>query len=142
MKRFVIISAVGLLMACGNNSATEPGSESSGTDTATAVSSEVYTGMLPCADCEGIDISLALYPDSSYTMNSVYKGSRVDSTNNSFNESGVWKIYGKDTVCLTGKDSSVLTYVKTDSTLTQLDGDKKLITGELANMFILHKKNK
>mgnify|MGYP001007259216 CR=1 FL=1 len=143
MKKYIIISTLTLLAACGGNSENSNDNAASNADnTSTNTSTtETYTGTLPCADCEGIDVSLELNPDSNYVMTSVYKGSRVDSSNNSFKDSGVWKIYGADTVCLIGKDSSMLTYIKTDSTLTQLDGDKKVITGDIANMFILHKKN-
>ena len=39
------------------------------------INAENYIGTLPCADCEGIDVTLQLNNDSSYIMNSVYKGS-------------------------------------------------------------------
>ena len=98
-----------------------------------------YVGTLPCGDCEGIDVSLQLNADASYVMNSVYKGSRVDSNKNSFKDSGIWAIHGIDTLILLQKRTAIK-YIKTDSTLTQLDGNGNIITGPLANMFILHKK--
>jgi uncharacterized lipoprotein NlpE involved in copper resistance len=103
------------------------------------INAENYVGTLPCADCEGIDVSLQLNKDSGYIMNSVYKGSRLDSSNNSFKDTGSWSLHGTDTVYLSAKGNSVK-YIKTDSTLTQLDGNGNIITGPLANMFILHKK--
>jgi len=104
------------------------------------INAEEYVGTLPCADCEGIDVSLQLNKnDETYIMSSVYKGSRVDSSNSSFKDTGTWNMHGTDTLILLNKTSSVK-YIKTDSTLTQLDGDGNVITGPLANMFILHKK--
>ncbi|MEO8712387.1 MAG: copper resistance protein NlpE [Parafilimonas sp.] len=103
------------------------------------INAENYVGTLPCADCEGIDVSLQLNHNSDYIMNSVYKGSRVDSSNNHFIDSGKWSLHGSDTLILSGKNHSTK-YIKTESTLTQLDGSGKLITGPLAKMFVLHKK--
>jgi hypothetical protein len=103
------------------------------------INAENYVGTLPCADCEGIDVSLQLNHDSIYIMNSVYKGSRVDSSNNHFIDSGKWSLHGADTLILSGKNHSTK-YLKTESTLTQLDGNGELITGPLAKMFVLHKK--
>jgi uncharacterized lipoprotein NlpE involved in copper resistance len=102
------------------------------------IKAENYVGTLPCADCEGIDVSLQLKDDSSYIMNSVYKGSRVDSSNNHIVDNGSWSING-DTLVLLTKDNSTK-YIKSGSTLTQLDGSGKIITGPLAGDFVLHKK--
>ncbi len=102
------------------------------------VNAENYAGTLPCADCEGIDVSLQLNNDSTYIMNSFYKGARVDSSNNHFADTGKW-ILNADTLYLSAKNHTTK-YIKTDTTLTQLDGDGKLITGPLAAMFVLHKK--
>jgi uncharacterized lipoprotein NlpE involved in copper resistance len=102
------------------------------------VNAENYVGTLPCADCEGIDVSLQLNHDSSYIMNSFYKGTRGDSTNNHFADTGKW-ILNADTLYLSAKNHTTK-YIKTDTALTQLDGNGKIITGPLASMFILHKK--
>jgi uncharacterized lipoprotein NlpE involved in copper resistance len=97
--------------------------------------SENYVGSLPCADCEGIDVSLQLNKDSSYIMNSVYK----DSSNNSVKDIGTWSMKGKDTLYLSNDNHSLI-YIKTDTGLIQLDGNGNRITGSLANMYVLHKK--
>ena len=102
------------------------------------IKAENYVGTLPCADCEGIDVSLQLKADSNYIMNSVYKGSRVDSSNNHIVDNGTWSING-DTLILLTKENSTK-YIKSGSTLTQLDGNGKIITGPLASDFVLHKK--
>jgi len=48
-------------------------------------------------------------------------------------------MHGADTLILSQRRIAVK-YIKTDSTLTQLDGNGNIITGPLADMFILHKK--
>ncbi|MEP6683466.1 MAG: copper resistance protein NlpE [Parafilimonas sp.] len=102
------------------------------------IDAENYVGTLPCADCEGIDVTLQLKNDSSYIMNSVYKGSRVDSSNNHIVDNGTWSMNGDTLILLTENNS--IKYIKSGSTLTQLDGNGKIITGPLADDFVLHKK--
>ena len=140
MKINYAIFSIGFIASCNSTSTRIASTDS----TLKAVAPEtsfatVYVGTLPCGDCEGIDISLQLNNDSSYTMNSVYKGSRVDSNNNSFKDTGTWAMHSTDTLILSQKRNTIK-YIKTDSTLTQLDGNGNIITGPLADMFILHKK--
>ena len=104
------------------------------------VNTENYVGTLPCADCEGIAVSLQLNRDSTFIMNSVYRGSRVDSLNNHINEMGSWRLHEPDTLYLVDANRHLTKYIKTDTALIQLDGDGKIITGPLASMFVLHKK--
>ena len=102
------------------------------------IDAENYTGTLPCADCEGIDITLQLKKDSSYIMNSVYKGSSVDSSNSHIVDNGTWSEHN-DTVYLLTKGNTTK-YIKSGSTLTQLDGNGQRITGPTSDAFVLHKK--
>lgn len=143
MKLICIIFLTGLLAACNstpNAIAADDSAYKTVVPETPVIDAEYYTGTLPCADCEGIDVSLQLNKNSSYIMNNVYTGSRVDSSNNSFKDSGTWSLHGSDTIYLTNKNNNTTKYVKTESTLIQLDGDGNRITGPLANMFILHKK--
>lgn len=142
MKLVFTISFFTLLAACnstpGNTASTDSSNKTVAPQTP-IVNTENYVGILPCADCEGINISLQLNNDSSYIMNSVYEGNRVDSSHNQFEDTGKWSIHANDTLYLSNKNQTTK-YIKTDTTLTQLDGDRKLITGPLAKMFILYKK--
>ena len=140
MKVIWTILPIGFIASC-NSASTKIASADSGLRAVAPEMSEtaVYAGTLPCGDCEGIDVSLQLNPDASYFMNSVYKGSRVDSNRNSFKDTGTWTMHGADTLILSQRRIAVK-YIKTDSTLTQLDGNSNIITGPLADMFILHKK--
>jgi uncharacterized lipoprotein NlpE involved in copper resistance len=143
MKSVLVILLVVLIVACNSTSngiAPTDSSYKTVVPETPFINAESYVGTLPCADCEGIDVSLQLNKDSSYNMSSVYKGSsRIDSSNNSFKDTGSWSMKGNDTLYLSGKNHSVK-YIKTDTALIQLDGNGNRITGSLANMFILHKK--
>ena len=65
--------------------------ESARASTATDVPFDVkgfagtFSGTLPCADCAGIDTTIALKPDGTYTMHEVYQGKP-----GSFDGDGTW----------------------------------------------------
>ena len=46
-----------------------------------------FTGTLPCADCEGIDTRLDLFPDGAFYLHRVYRGHASDA----FDEIGSWR---------------------------------------------------
>ena len=96
----------------------------------------VYRGILPCADCEGIETTITLSKDAHYTLATKYLG-KSDS---------VYEISGKfswgeqgNMIRLSGGSSNPPTYFVGENTLTQLDQDGKRITGELAGKYILRK---
>jgi uncharacterized lipoprotein NlpE involved in copper resistance len=102
------------------------------------IKAENYVGTLSCADCEGIDVTLQLKNDSTYIMNSVYKGSKVDSSNNHVVDNGTWNVDG-DTVLLTTKGNTTK-YIKINAGLIQLDANSQRIAGASPDDFVLHKK--
>jgi len=140
LMRFISIILVLFLASCNSNSSPIAANDSAfktEVPKTAVIKAENYVGTLPCADCEGIDVTLQLKNDSSYIMNSVYKGSRVDSSNNHLVDNGTWSTNG-DTIILSAKGNTTK-YIKTDTALIQLDGDSKRITGSIADNFILHK---
>lgn len=99
MKKIIILAcSCFLLAACGNSAKTN---NSTGTDsTATGVvdihNAETsldyegtYKGVLPAADCPGIETTLILNPDKTFTLHSVY----ID-RNSSFDEKGTYTLEG------------------------------------------------
>ena len=142
MKIICLTFLIVLFLACNSSSngiaATDSAFKTTVPQTA-VIDAEEYTGSLPCADCEGIDVSLQLNKNETYIMTSVYKGSKVDSSNNSFKDTGTWNMHGTDTLYLVNAGRSTK-YIKTEVDLTQLDGSGNRITGPLADKFILHKK--
>ncbi len=49
-----------------------------------------YAGMLPCADCPGIDSTIAFTPEGSYTLSETYQ----DADQSSFVSKGTWSLRG------------------------------------------------
>ena len=96
-----------------------------------------YRGVVPCADCEGIETTVSLQQDQGYQVRSIYLGRgvkpRVDKGKFTWNADG-------STITLT--DSNGHNYAKyrvQENTLIQLDMNGKAIGGPLSSMFILTK---
>ncbi|HYJ65976.1 MAG TPA: copper resistance protein NlpE [Parafilimonas sp.] len=143
MKQLYFLLLTIILASCNSNKngiASTDSSYKTVVPETPVVNAENYAGTLPCADCEGIAVSLQVNRDSTFIMNSVYKGSRVDSLNNHFNEMGSWRLHEPDTLYMVDANRHLTKYIKTDTALIQLDGDGNRITGPLADMFVLHKK--
>lgn len=98
-----------------------------------------YEGILPCADCPGLDTTITFYPDQTYTMKLIYQ-ERND--NKPFFEKGTWKMTTgmKDSPNATiyqitpTKSTSSQYYLVLDKThIQQLDMQKEKITGASLN---------
>jgi uncharacterized lipoprotein NlpE involved in copper resistance len=99
--------------------------------------SGTYEGTLPCADCEGIRRTLILNEDKTYKEISVYK----DKDNTEFVENGTWMI--KENI-ITLKDSEsgeIQGLFAGENFVKYLDQENNEIKGELADYYILKKKN-
>ncbi len=94
----------------------------------------VYEGVLPAADCPGIQTTLTLYKDGSFQLNEVYL-----ERDTAFTQQGTFKV-----------ENGVLTLLETGDTpryfrleenaAVMLTMDQKPITGALAAHYILRKK--
>lgn len=93
---------------------------------------KVYSGILPCADCSGIDTTLILKPDNTYTQSSIYQERNEDEP---FEITGEWNIEkgipgneNAEYYVLT-EDSGNASYylIENETTLVQLDQEKNLI---------------
>lgn len=95
-----------------------------------------YTGVMPCADCEGIETVLTLNQDDTYTLEMTYLGKNVDP----FAEKGTFK-WSDDggKITLVNDEGSHTQFLVGENFVTQLDGDGNLITGEMADKFTLKK---
>lgn len=99
----------------------------------------VYRGLLPCADCEGILMELELNTDLTYELSYQYQGASSEVIKEKGNFK--WNNSGSK-ITLIGKDQEVnRKYQVGENQLFSLDGDGNRITGELADMFILRKKD-
>ena len=94
-----------------------------------------YVGVLPAADCPGIETKLSINNDSSYVLDMNY----ID-RNTSFQENGTYSIEG-NIIKLIDEKGRVSYYKIDNDSLIMLDEDKKPIAEgtEMASHFVLKK---
>ncbi len=100
-----------------------------------------YYGVLPCADCEGIETSITLSKDLTYKMTTKYVGKSEDVIEKT--GSFTWNEAGT-TITLGGIDNktSPTKFFVGENYITQLDMEGNKITGALAEKYILTKSEK
>ena len=92
-----------------------------------------YKGVFPAADCPGIETTLTLNPDKTFSLHSVY----ID-RDSSFDEKGTYTL--KDNLLTLNEEGGELSYYKVEENhLRKLTMDKQEITGELADHYVLNK---
>lgn len=96
----------------------------------------IYKGVLPCADCEGIDTEIELKSDSTYLLRSIYLGK---GDGKSIESSGRYSWTDGSTIELSEVKDGPNKYFVGENTLTQLDMNGDKITGALAEKYILQK---
>jgi copper homeostasis protein (lipoprotein) len=93
-----------------------------------------YYGVLPCADCPGIQTTLRLSKGGNFAMRSVY----LDRSVKAVEHSGKFRWKGKDIIVLKGEPQE---YKVEANTLTQLDMNGMPVAGDSTGRFILRKSN-
>ena len=96
----------------------------------------VYTGVLPCADCEGIKVRLTLNKDYSYELSYLYLGR--DDKPIVFSGTFEWNDAGN--IISLPRENFPTYYQVGKGQLFMLDIFGNRITGDLADMYILTKK--
>jgi len=96
----------------------------------------VYTGVIPSAGGEGIDVKVTLNADETYKVESRYigKSDEVFTNTGKFN----WN-HEKDTIIIEREGEPPSYYKLGEKTLIHLDIEGNIITGALANDYILKK---
>lgn len=95
-----------------------------------------YKGVVPCADCEGIETEITLNKDSTFVMHTKYLGKakqKVFEQNGTFS----WDESGS-IIVLQDLKIKPNEYMVGENTLMQLDLEGNRITGELADKYVLH----
>lgn len=95
----------------------------------------VYSGLIPCADCEGIQYRLALSGDGSYQEQLTYKGK----SSKPYIGRGRYTLEGDTLVKLNKKTAGMSLFRVHPKGLLMLDADGQPITGDLADHYILMK---
>ena len=80
-----------VLMAVG--AVTLAGCQSAAKNPNMAQIDNVYTGVIPCADCSGIEATLLLNQDGSYVEQLIYMGTKEG--NRAFHDAGKWEVDGE-----------------------------------------------
>ncbi|MBC8884567.1 copper resistance protein NlpE N-terminal domain-containing protein [Flavobacterium piscinae] len=99
--------------------------------------SGMYQGVLPCADCEGIETTLWI-DENNYVLFTNYLGKK-NKTKSEFRGSYVWNEFG-NTIILKGIENAPNHYFVGENYLKQLDMDGNKI-GDLAEKYVLQKKS-
>ncbi|WP_316823564.1 copper resistance protein NlpE [Pedobacter gandavensis] len=95
-----------------------------------------YKGVIPCADCEGIQTELTLNPDMTYILKTNYMGKDTHFPEDRGNFK--WDNTGSKVELIGLKDQSNTFFVG-ENILKQLDMDGEQITGPLADKYVLKK---
>ncbi|MCH7408592.1 copper resistance protein NlpE [Belliella sp. DSM 111904] len=96
----------------------------------------IYSGMLPCADCEGIETTIELESGNSYVKKTIYLGKKDQQI---FESSGTFSwLEDGNTIILEGEDEPNK-YLVGENVLFHLDMEGKRITGDLADKYRLVK---
>ena len=121
------------LLACNSN---QPQVSTGDTSQTSLDWNGTYTGITPCADCEGIETSLTLNKDMTYQLSNTYKGKSTDAIIKTgtftFNQDG-------NSITLGSITDGPSKYAVGENQLTQLDLEGNKITGDLADKYVLKK---
>lgn len=97
----------------------------------------MYKGVVPCADCEGIETVLVLNTDNTYLLKTTYLG-KPDAQPVEKTGAITWNAEG-NTVILGGMENAPNQYFVGENKLIQLDMGGQRISGQLADKYILAK---
>lgn len=95
-----------------------------------------YTGVVPCADCEGIQMAVTIHQDHTYQISETYLGKDPSP----FTSEGTfeWDQTGQKIIL---SDTNRHPYFVGENTLTLLDSEGNKIVGDLEALYILKKAN-
>jgi copper homeostasis protein (lipoprotein) len=133
---FLLIAAITLITT------TQCSKKTSGKVTSTHESEQLqdnmagtYAGLLPCADCPGIETTLTIHPNNTYEIAQIY--TEKDSV--PFISSGLIKKGAQKNTWVFKSRYNEMFYQFEDSALRMLDNNKKEIDGLLKQHYILKK---
>ena len=99
----------------------------------------VYKGIIPCADCNGIETILELKSDAKYTLFKKY----IETNDKGTTQTGTFTWNDKGTtITLSGIENEPNQYFVGENQIFILDMEGKKIEGKMANLYILKKEVK
>jgi uncharacterized membrane protein len=131
MNKIILLSVFILLIIVGCSSAPETIPDTRQT---TFLTNGIWLGMLPCADCDGIDYQLNLKSDYTFKQKSAYKGKSEEL----FIDEGNWGFVSDSIIFVDGADDRKL-FLVTSNDLVLLDQDGNRIESSFEEKYHLHK---
>lgn len=131
MKKILILSTIIFLIIIGCSSAPEfvPDPKS-----VTFLTNGIWLGMLPCADCEGVDYQINLKNDYTFKQKSVYKGKSEEI----FIDEGRWGFVSDSVIAVSGNEDYKMFLILQDR-LVMLDQDGNKIESSFEERYHLSK---
>jgi uncharacterized membrane protein/uncharacterized lipoprotein NlpE involved in copper resistance len=131
MKKILILLTITFLIIIGCSSAPEfvPDPKS-----VTFLTNGIWLGMLPCADCEGIDYQINLKNDYTFKQKSVYKGKSEEI----FIDEGRWGFVSDSVIAVSGNEDYKMFLIQQDH-LVMLDQDGNKIESSFEERYHLSK---
>lgn len=131
MKKILILSTIIFLIIMGCSSAPEfvPDPKS-----VTFLTNGIWLGMLPCADCEGIDYQINLKNDYTFKQKSVYKGKSEEI----FIDEGRWGFVSDSVIAVSGNEDYKMFLIQKNH-LVMLDQDGNKIESSFEERYHLSK---
>lgn len=98
-----------------------------------------YTGIMPCADCDGVETVLTLNQDETYQLTETYIGKE----NGVIESTGAvqWDETGTTITLVNDNGADPVKYSLTNDQLTKLDRDGAPISGDFASVYQLTKQH-
>ena len=138
-RKVVILAAAAVALAsCGGNAPRRSAQQEAGAFKPDMHNAETsldyrgtYRGVLPAADCPGIETTLTLKPDGTYSLHEEYleRDARFDTE-------GAYTLHGN---LLTLEGSDTTWYKVEENRLRRLTTDRKEVEGPLAEHYVLRK---
>lgn len=130
----MLVFIVGGILLGGCNGQSGPSPH----EMAVSVAGSVYSGVIPCADCQGIMYEISFTDNQKYSTSSVYIGE----SSRPFSEKGTWKVENDTVVVLQGDTTDGARRLAfSDSILVLLDQEGNKISGSSADRYVLDRKD-
>ena len=137
----ILAAAAVALASCGGNAPRRSAQQETGAFKPDIHNAETsldyrgtYRGVLPAADCPGIETTLTLAPDGSYALHLKY----ID-RDSEFDEKGVFTVKENLLTLTPSEDGQPQYYKVEENRLRRLDAEKQPVTGALADNYVLQK---
>ena len=97
----------------------------------------VYTGVMPCADCEGIETVVEFKEDHTFTAKFTYLGNEDKA--HTYTNIGTFTWDSNGQIVILKSDNETSQYKVGENHITLLGADGEVNTGKLADFYVLKK---